>query len=1702
MTTTAEVRHRALALAGIAVRPVPDDDEAVRALLCALDEFRDFNPALHPRNPKGSKGGGRFRSTVDKLIDALKAWSDSGGKGDPFKDFEREPLRKAAKARGITLKRGATRDDIVEALKADLSKGKGSDGDKGDDKAEAKAPAKKTAPAKKAVPNPGDFGNFPPSPDASWDREEARRTLFFRHDPVARDPDNIQAGQIVPILGDNANWARVTDVNEKKNSIRLAEPGKYTREDYLTAIRERVRKNAAERAWREAGGTEAAWRAQQADAAPAPVKAAPVKKTAPAKPDAPAPAARVPTYTPPSDLDKDAVGKLRAALHMDATDAHTLHEAAHKVNLADPDSDLGELVQRLGPVEAHRIAREMDVKHGFDRFIQVNHRPEDPDADPYADLAPVTPAERTQAQAEAAAALAEDLANRPIAVRVKESSLSAILDSGGFRNVEDTGQSGSLGGKTSAYRTRRKRAEAMLFGIAENAPGSDRPIYGYVPAGIEKPEEHGFLAQYGDIQVVLKPAMRDRTTVTVGDSIDMDALPSPIDAPTWESFNGAAHMTSGLHLDPTSIYDVEAQIHGGVSLADIDEVAFNGPVPAALAKRLDALGIPHRDVNAPDPQQAARDRQAAIDHARKYAAAAGELDEILANGGSDKAVLSRLRAAAQRDGTDLDGVIAAVEAGDRDKARAEMAALLQREGVTPYDKAGDRATFNPATHEAIGGKVRPGAPVLIVRPGHYFIRDGEGVQLGKSIVEEADAPAPAAPSVPPHIQDALDAADGKLRPSALPLTMVYSGVSRESYEEHFTPDQRRKILDRLREILPGLAPDAGDRPGVERVIADLELIEWETANPAAAVAKLRAEADRVQKIIDAPRPKNMNPYQARNYKNDQYERRKFVDKLRARIARLEAMAAAPATPGARHRTLALAGVAVRAIPSDELDEDCRAFMWALDEWRAWDPKKHPRGPGGRFLTTADIFAKALRRFSKYGDMKEFDQFDREQLRKVAKARGVTIPRGADRGSILAAILARAINPNITPAPAKATPAPAKKASLPNQATPPAVGTLVATIQTVHGPANLYTAHTWPGGQLNFSVKHHGTDVGHMVQSGADWVAWPPTNAKYGLQPQGSAGSGYTFPDRDAAARGLVQAYVQYQKLTAPPPPPPPAPAPAPAAVAPGGAGSVTKAARDVIYGVDPKARTAARQLTAYGALRRAQFDDLDPAERSTLLGDLSFVATTSTGPNKAKAQKLIDRFTPPGTPSGTVPAQAINLPAGVVAKQTRVTDPHGIAGALKPLDAARRGRSGDGWLRLPNGGTGPWGQYGAAGVLLRHVGSDGTERYLMVQRGPAISDPGKWQFPGGAIDEKESPHQGAGRETIEELGFKAADLDGARVHGDFTASLPGTSWAYTSIAATVDTQLKPDLSSHHARQETSDAKWMTRSEIDALDQKGKMLKPLAGGQLQTNVMSLFPAASGGTARPGPTTKRPPRLTGLPSVPPTPKLTHKPSRGVNLMTDKKATNKLRQDIKKGRAAYAGKVADDRLAVIGAMQGFDDMPTVVTKQEMNRLLKTGNYVEAWRGVRGAGGYYSGPTRGGAVTRTKTAAEVNEDFRSGIAYYGNGIYGNGYYFATKKSFASGYADGTPGSLMRVLIPNSAKIEEHSTIKSEAQSKHAPYTQATGVTSGEKGTLYDEGRYAAAKGIDVLRISYNYSNSHVTAPGKPAFNVLNRSVLIVEEG
>jgi 8-oxo-dGTP pyrophosphatase MutT (NUDIX family) len=574
-------------------------------------------------------------------------------------------------------------------------------------------------------------------------------------------------------------------------------------------------------------------------------------------------------------------------------------------------------------------------------------------------------------------------------------------------------------------------------------------------------------------------------------------------------------------------------------------------------------------------------------------------------------------------------------------------------------------------------------------------------------------------------------------------------------------------------------------------------------------------------------------------------------------------------------------------------------------------------------------------------------------------------------------------------------------------------------------------------------------------------------------------------------------------------------APAAPAATPGGFTPTAQAnvpphvqtALDTIYGVHPKSHTMAHQLSTYGALRGSDFGALNGQEQGHLLGDLSFIATTAKGPSADKAKKLIDRFTPPGTPSGQVPTGAAIPPVNAVAGQVRYATP--LKGLAKAKDS---GTSGDRWISLPGGGR-VWGAHGAAGLMLQHNDPNtGETRYLMVQRGPAISDPGKWTFPGGASDSKETPHQGATRETIEELGLKDDVFKDALVHGDHTFTVPGSTWKYTTVAASVPTMIKPDLSTAHARAETSDAKWLTLAEIQALDKSGSLHHPIAGGKLEQNVLSLYPAPGtklGQVARPGPVTKRLGRLN-LPSggrqAPATFNAwphAHKQSKGKDLIGDKTALDAQRQKIKQDRKLYDGKTADGRLAAIGAQQGFDDTPTVLDKKEIDRLLATGDYIEVFRGVRGAGGGYS--ARGRGSHGGKTAADINEEMRSGPAYYGTGIFGNGYYLATQRRVATQYADGSSGSIARMLIPKSAVTKKYDAVKQEAF-KNPRTSQAKGGSSYESSTFYDPGRYAAAKGIDGIEINPHHMSpgggaGHVASHGKPAFNWLNRSVLIMQK-
>lgn len=143
------------------------------------------------------------------------------------------------------------------------------------------------------------------------------------------------------------------------------------------------------------------------------------------------------------------------------------------------------------------------------------------------------------------------------------------------------------------------------------------------------------------------------------------------------------------------------------------------------------------------------------------------------------------------------------------------------------------------------------------------------------------------------------------------------------------------------------------------------------------------------------------------------------------------------------------------------------------------------------------------------------------------------------------------------------------------------------------------------------------------------------------------------------------------------------------------------------------------------------------------------------------------------------------------------------------------GKSGDGWHE-----SGPWGKYGAAGVMIQEQ-EEG--KFLIIRRGAIEkATQGKWQLPGGAIEEKETAYQGAARETIEELKASQDYLDTLEHKGDVIFD-NGKGWQYTNIAATAPTKFDPEVDIL----ETDLAEWKTREELQEMKENGDLLPAFA-----------------------------------------------------------------------------------------------------------------------------------------------------------------------------------------------------------------------------------------------------------------------------------
>jgi hypothetical protein len=127
-------------------------------------------------------------------------------------------------------------------------------------------------------------------------------------------------------------------------------------------------------------------------------------------------------------------------------------------------------------------------------------------------------------------------------------------------------------------------------------------------------------------------------------------------------------------------------------LAEIVRHGLSGPNPAAEAP--------------PDPEEAARSRQADIDRVRALAQLAIEVEELTTNQASARAMIHRVRAE------------------------------VKRTGLEPIDRAGDETRFDPLRHQPIGRPIAAGTSVVVVRPGYVWKTPSEEILIAKAVVQD------------------------------------------------------------------------------------------------------------------------------------------------------------------------------------------------------------------------------------------------------------------------------------------------------------------------------------------------------------------------------------------------------------------------------------------------------------------------------------------------------------------------------------------------------------------------------------------------------------------------------------------------------------------------------------------------------------------------------------------------------------------------------------------------------------------------------------------------------------------------------------------------------------------------------------------------------------------------------------------------------
>jgi hypothetical protein len=212
--------------------------------------------------------------------------------------------------------------------------------------------------------------------------------------------------------------------------------------------------------------------------------------------------------------------------------------------------------------------------------------------------------------------LKEFLEGAEVVMAFKPTGFSKFVKEGVAKNGFEAGTGGVKVGQRG-YLKARKNGEMATLGIPLDADPAGRPKY----AALENPNRSrslqggdSLMSNYGGIQVVFNSSVKDRTTFTMGDSLNdaavLRVMASPVRDPSNPvrqasgaqdksvkvDFSGGPH-SGGIRVStaygPAKTSYVEAQIHGALKTSDIKEVRYykGHEVPAGTRKLLEKQGV-------------------------------------------------------------------------------------------------------------------------------------------------------------------------------------------------------------------------------------------------------------------------------------------------------------------------------------------------------------------------------------------------------------------------------------------------------------------------------------------------------------------------------------------------------------------------------------------------------------------------------------------------------------------------------------------------------------------------------------------------------------------------------------------------------------------------------------------------------------------------------------------------------------------------------------------------------------------------------------------------------------------------------------------------------------------------------------------------------------------------------------------------------